>query len=143
MQVVKLKETKIPFNYDCQQLGIPMKFSKKIKVGAIFLTLWFLPVLAGASQESLGSRVKFLDTIESVAWYKIDDQNIIIGWRGVPDNFYAWNHKAAVKASKSSLYTVYVWSVRYSQKDWLPGKGGQLCITTAQMGRFKKSSCKN
>lgn len=119
-----------------------MKKPRKIAIGVLILLLWFLPVLAGASQESLQDRIKFLDDIKNVAWYKIDGQNIIIGWKGLPDNFYDWNHKTAVKASKSSLYKVYVWSVRYSQKDWSPGKGGQLCITTAHMSRFGKSSCK-
>ncbi|MBC8287019.1 MAG: hypothetical protein H8E42_06040 [Nitrospinae bacterium] len=119
-----------------------MKKSKKITAWVLVLAFWFFPVSLGASQKNLQNRIKFLDNIENVEWYRVEGQNVIIGWKGVPENFYSWNHKTAVKASKASLYEVYVWSVRYTQKDWSPGKGGQLCITTAQMSRFGKSSCK-
>jgi len=119
-----------------------MKRSKKITLGILVLALWFLPVSEGVAK-SLEDGVRFLKQVENVEWYRVDGQNIIIGWRRVPDNFYDWNHKTAVNASKSSLYKVYVWSVRSRYKDWSPGEGGQFCITTAQMGRLGKSSCKN
>lgn len=108
----------------------------------LMLTLWLFPVLALANQKALAKRVQFLDNIQKVEWYKIDGRNIIIGWKGFPDNFYGLNYRAALNASKSTLYKVYVWSVRYPQKDWSSGDGGQVCITTAKMGRFEKSSCK-
>lgn len=118
-----------------------MKRSIKITVGVLILALWFLPASAGAFEKTVTNQIRFLDYVENVEWYKINGQNIIIGWKGLPDNFYAYNHRAAVKASKSSIYKVYVWSVRYPQKDWSPGRGGHLCITTAKFGRFGKSSC--
>lgn len=49
---------------------------------------------------------------------------------------------AALNASKLSQYEVYVWAVRYHQKNWSPGEGGQICITTATRGRFGKTNCK-
>ena len=114
----------------------------KTIVAVIMLALWVLPFTAEATQKSLVKRVRFLDDIQKVEWYKIKGRSIIIGWKGIPDNFYGLNYKAALNASKSTLYEVQVWSVRYPHKDWSPGDGGQVCVTTAQMGRIGKSSCK-
>jgi hypothetical protein len=114
----------------------------KTTVAVLMLALWLLPVTAGAIQKSLVKRVQFLDSIQKVEWYKIEGRNIIIGWKGIPKNFYGLNYRAALDASKSTLYEVQVWSVRYPQKDWSPGDGGQVCITTAKRGRIGKSSCK-
>ncbi len=115
----------------------------KTTVVVIMLALWLLPINVGATQNSLLKRIQFLDSIQKVQWYKIEGRKVIIGWKGIPDNFYGLNYKAALNASKSSLYEVQVWSVRYPRKDWSPGDGGQVCITTAKKGRVGKCSCKN
>lgn len=114
----------------------------KTTVVVLMVVLWLFPFTAVANQKGLAKRVQFLDEIQKVEWYKIEGRNIIIGWKGIPENFYGLNYKAALNASKSTLYEVHVWSVRYPQKNWSPGDGGQVCITTAKMGRFGKSSCK-
>ncbi len=114
----------------------------KTTITVLMLALWLLPFAAGAAQKTLVKRVQFLDNIPKVEWYKVEGRNIIIGWKGIPYNFYGLNYRAALDASKSTLYEVQVWSVRYPQKDWSPGDGGQVCITTAKMGRIGKSSCK-
>lgn len=114
----------------------------KTTVTVLILALWLLPITAGATQKALVKRVQFLDNIQKVEWYKVKGRDIIIGWKGIPDNFYGLNYKAALDASKSTLYEVHVWSVRYPQKNWSPGDGGQVCITTAKMGRVGKSNCK-
>ena len=121
-------------------LGKAMK--NKTTVTVLMLALWLLPITAGAAQKTLVKRVQFLDKIQKVEWYKVEGKNIIIGWKGIPDNFYGLNCRADLDASKSSLYEVHVWSVRYPQKNWSPGDGGQVCITSAKMGCFGKSSCK-
>jgi len=118
-----------------------MKKWKKFGMGFLVLGLWVFPVSLLFAQ-SLETRVKFLEDIDNVDWYKVYEKNIIIGWRGLPDNFYGWNHRTAVKASLASLYEVKVWSVRHRQKSWLPGKGGHICVTTAKSCRFGKSNCK-
>lgn len=117
-----------------------MKRWKKIKVGFLGLALFFTSISMVFAQD-MKEGVKFLDKVDKVSWYKIDGKDIIIGWKGVPDNFYGLNHRTAVKASMSNLYEVNVWSVRHRQKDWLPGKGGQICVTTAKFGRLGKSNC--
>ena len=74
-------EIYIPFNINHLLLGTVMNRSKKITLGILVLALWFLPVLAGADQKSLTDEIKFLDGIKNVGWYKVDGQNIIIGWK--------------------------------------------------------------
>ncbi len=114
----------------------------KTMVTVLMLALWLLPITAEANQKNLAKRIQFLDNIKKVEWYKVEGRHIIIGWKGIPDNFYGLNYRAALDASKSTLYEVQVWSVRYPQKNWSPGDGGQVCITTAKMGRFGDSNCK-
>jgi hypothetical protein len=118
-----------------------MKRWRKVVPGLLVLSLSFIPI-SMASAENLEKDVKFLEKVDAVGWYKVDGKNIIIGWKGLPDTFYGWNHRTAVKASLASLYEVNVWSVRHRQKNWAPGSGGQICVTTAKYGRLGKSNCK-
>ena len=48
-----------------------------------------------------------------------------------------------LNASKSTLYEVHVWSVRYPHKNWSPGDGGQVCITKAKWAVLKKVAVRN
>jgi len=118
-----------------------MKRWKRNMVGILVLGLWFIPA-SMVSAQSLEKGVKFLEDIDEVGWYKVAGQDIVIGWKGLPANFYGWNHRTAVKASLVSLYEVNVWSVRHRQKNWSPGTGGHICVTTAKFGRFRQSNCK-
>lgn len=118
-----------------------MKTSIKIILGLLILTFWFIPTSVLASQKAHGG-IEFLNDVENVGWYKVNGEHIIIGWKGLPDNFYGWNYKAALKASKFSRNKIHVWAVRNNQKDWSPGYGGQICITTATKGRFEKTNCR-
>jgi hypothetical protein len=121
--------------------GTNMKNLKKVMLGFLILSLWLIPtstLAAGKSYEG----ITFLDDVKKVEWYKIDGRHIIVGWKGLPDDFYQWNYKTAIKASKLSRQKVHVWSVRYNQKLWSPGEGGQICITTATWGRFEKTNCR-
>ena len=110
-------------------------------LGLLVLSIWLIPTSTLAAGKSIEG-ITFLDDVEKVEWYKTDGRHIIVGWKGLPEDFYHWNYKTAVKASKLSRQKVHVWSVRYSQKSWSPGEGGQICITTAHMGRFGKTNCK-
>ncbi len=80
----------------------------KTMVTVLMPALWLLPITAGATQKNLPKRVQFLDSIQKVEWYKVEGRNIIIGWKGIPDNFYGLSYKAARNASKSSLYEIQV-----------------------------------
>jgi hypothetical protein len=118
-----------------------MKATKKTLTIIFLLVLWLVPTSA-LSVQNLEKGIRFLGDVEEVDWYLIDGKNIIIGWKGIPDSFYGWNHRTAVRASMLSLYKVSVWSVRHSNKEWHPGEGGQICITTAERGRLRKTSCR-
>ena len=48
-----------------------------------------------------------------------------------------------LNASKSTLYEVHVWSVRYPHKNWSPGDGGQVCITKAKWAVLEKVAVRN
>jgi hypothetical protein len=48
-----------------------------------------------------------------------------------------------LNASKSTLYELHVWSVRYPHKNWSPGDGGQVCITKAKWAVFGKVAVRN
>ena len=108
----------------------------------LILALFFIPASTLASQ-SFSQGIRFLDDVKEVEWYMVKGKNIIIGWKGLPDSFYRWNYKAALNASKLSHYKVHVWAVRYNQKGWSPGEGGQICMTTAIRGRLGKSNCRH
>ncbi len=114
---------------------------RNLIAGFLILAFWFIPASTLAGQQ-LKQGITFLDNVEKVEWYRVNGKHIIIGWKGLPDDFYQWNYKTALKASKLSHYEVYVWAVRYHQKNWSPGEGGQICITTATRGRFGKTNCK-
>lgn len=118
-----------------------MKTSKKTLASILLLVLWFVPTTA-LSAQSLDKDIRFLGDIKEVGWYLVDGKNIIIGWKGIPKSFYGWNHRTAVRASKLSLYEVSVWSVRHTRKGWSPGEGGQICVTTAERGRLRKTNCR-
>ena len=118
-----------------------MKRLIKVIVGILVLALWFIPMASLAGQ-NLIEGIKFLDDVKKVAWYKTDGKNIIVGWKGLPDDFYGLNYRTALYASRFSYKKIYVWAVRHHQKNWSPGEGGQICISTAKQGRFGKTSCK-
>jgi hypothetical protein len=48
-----------------------------------------------------------------------------------------------LNASKSTLYEVHVWSVRYLHKNWPPGDRGQVCITKTKWAILEKVAVRN
>ena len=119
-----------------------MKVSKKVRMGIPLLLFLLFPISAYSAQD-VSEKLGFMEGVKEVDWYKvIDSRNIVLGWKVIPDTFYGWNHKAAISASKLSFHEVKVWSVRFSNKSWRPGEGGQICYTLAKKGRVKKTNCR-
>jgi hypothetical protein len=118
-----------------------MKLSVKTIVFVLILALVLIPVSAIAAR-NVSKGISFLNDVQRVAWYKVEGKHIVIGWKGIPDDFYGLNHKAAVRASKLNKKQVHVWAVRHHQRDWSPGEGGQICVTTALRGRLDKTNCR-
>lgn len=103
----------------------------------MLLALWFIPASAFSAQ-NLKSGIHFLNDIKNVDWYRVDGRHIIIGWKGsLSEDFHSLNKRAAQNASRFILNRVYVWAVPAHKKDWLPGEGGQICISTAKAGSVK------
>jgi hypothetical protein len=48
-----------------------------------------------------------------------------------------------LNASKSALYELHAWSVRYRHKNWSPGDGGQAFITKAKWAVLEKVAVRN
>jgi hypothetical protein len=48
-----------------------------------------------------------------------------------------------LNASKSTLYELQVWSVRYWHKNWSPGDGSQVYITKAKWAVLEKVAVRN
>ena len=119
-----------------------MKKSLLIRAGLLFLILWLIPTSALASQ-SLKSGIHFLNDVKKVDWYKIDGRHIIIGWKGnFSNDFYSLNNRTDQNASRFILNRVYVWAVPSHKKGWVPGEGGQICISTAAKGGSVKTNCR-
>ena len=118
-----------------------MKRSKLIIAGLLILAVWFNPTSTLAAKKT-HEGIHFLDDVKKVEWYKVEGEHIIVGWKGLPDDFYTLNYQTALEASKLTRNKVYVWAVRYHQKDWVPGEGGQICISTAAKGVSVKTNCR-
>jgi hypothetical protein len=123
-----------------------MKWSKPIIAALLILAVWFIPTSTLAANKTYTKKtykgIHFLDDVNKVAWYKVQGKHIVIGWKGIPEDFYGWNHRTAVRASKLNKKHVHVWAVRHHQRDWSPGEGGQICVTTALRGRLDKTNCR-
>jgi len=119
-----------------------MKKSQQIIAGLLLLALWLIPTSALAAQNLKGG-IHFLNDVKNVDWYKIDGRHIIIGWKGsLSGDFYSLNNRTAQNASRFILNRVYVWAVPSDKKDWVPGEGGQICISTAAKGGAVKTNCR-
>jgi hypothetical protein len=119
-----------------------MKKSQLILAGLLLLALGLIPTSALAAQ-NLKSGIHFLNDVSKVDWYKIDGRHIIIGWKGsLSEDFYSLNTRTAQNASRFILNRVYVWAVPSHKKDWEPGEGGHICITTAAKSGSIKTNCR-
>ena len=120
-----------------------MKISKLIITALLIL---FIPTSALAGNKTYTKKtykgIHFLDDVKKVEWYKVEGEHIIVGWKGLPDDFYTLNYQTALEASKLTRNKVYVLAVRYHQKDLVPGEGGQICISTAAKGVSVKTNCR-
>ena len=96
---------------------------------------------AGALEKELKKSIKYLEKIPEVKWIKVKKNNAIVGWKGLPSQFNLINTEAALKATQATGRTVFIWSVRHTQKKWITGSRPYLCKTTASRGKVKESSC--
>jgi len=99
------------------------------------------PAHAKALEKALKQSVKYLKEIPEVKWVKVRRNSVILGWKTFPSEFNLINTEAALRGSQATGRTVYVWSVRYTQKNWITGTRPYLCKTTARNGKVRETSC--
>ncbi|KMP11146.1 hypothetical protein UR09_04140 [Candidatus Nitromaritima sp. SCGC AAA799-A02] len=120
----------------------------KSKIIFLAVFFWLLPLAQpglfanNSIETAIVSSLEYLRDIPEINWIVVDNQNVIIGWKGLPALFNMINRGAAVKASNASGYPVHVWSVRHTQRKWKLGNTSYICKTLADNGKIKKSSCK-
>ncbi len=117
-------------------------------IRVLFIALFFVLSLnisstaqAKALEKELKQSIKYLEKIPQVKWIKVKKNSVIVGWKGFPKNFNLVNTEAALKGTQATGRTVYIWSVRHTQKNWITGTRPYLCKTTAKNGMVKETSC--
>jgi hypothetical protein len=116
---------------------------KKVKFLIVACLILALPAIgfANKSDKKVYEKIKHLKKTPGMSWIKVDRENIIIGWEGMPQVFNEINLQMAVEANIERGHKVVVWSVRHKQKGYIVGTRPFLCKTTAQKGKVRKSSC--
>lgn len=96
---------------------------------------------AMALEKELKESVEYLEEIPEIKWVKVKRNSVIVGWKGLPKKFNLINTEAALKGTRATGRTVYVWSVRHTQKNWITGTRPYLCKTIAKNGKVNETSC--
>ena len=101
------------------------------------------PAQSSSFNKNIIKGVKFLDDIDEVEWYRIEERSLIIGWKGVPKDIQHTNPKAAIRGNLATRRKIHVWAVRHTQKKWHVGSGkSYICFVSAINGRVKNWNCK-
>ncbi|GJL79286.1 MAG: hypothetical protein NPINA01_22750 [Nitrospinaceae bacterium] len=99
------------------------------------------PSHANALEKELRESMKYLKEIPEIKWVKVKKNSVIVGWKGLPSQFNLINTEAALKGTQATGRTVYIWSVRHTQKKWITGTRPYLCKTTASRGKVQETTC--
>ena len=92
----------------------------------------------GSSREDkIKNELLYLNDVQEVAWYEVDDNDVYIGFSPVPNDWNLIIRGAALRANKAIDFGVHVWALKGSQRGWRPGKGTYLGEVTARYGRVK------
>ena len=97
---------------------------------------------AGKIEQKVLSKRAFFKDHPAIKWVKVEKENVVIGWQGIPKDFTRINRKAAIEANLAYGRKIHVWSVRHRQKNWVIGSRPYLCKTTAKNGKVFKTTCK-
>lgn len=102
---------------------------------------WSTQSHANALEDELRESIKYLEKIPEIKWVKVKNNSVVVGWKGLPSRFNLINTEAALKGTRATGRTIYIWSVRHTQKNWITGTRPYLCKTTASRGKVKETSC--
>lgn len=94
--------------------------------------------LGGSGRESkIRRELSYLNDVQEVSWYEVDDNNVYIGFSPVPTDWNVIIRGAAYKANKAIDFGVHVWALKGSQRGWRPGNGSFLGEVTARHGKVQ------
>lgn len=116
---------------------------KKVNCLIIVCLILALPGTGFANKhdKKIYEKIKHLQETPGLRWIKVDKENVVIGWEGMPQVFNEINHKVAIEANIERGNKIVVWSVRHKQKGYIVGTRPYLCKTTANKGKVRKSTC--
>ena len=117
---------------------------QKMKFFIIACMILALPTIgfANKTDKKIFEKIKHVQETPGLRWIKVDKENVIIGWEGMPQVFNEINRKVAIEANMERGQKVVVWSVRHKQKGYIVGTRPYLCKTTAKKGKVYNSSCR-
>ena len=117
---------------------------KKMKFLIVACLILALPAIgfANKSDNRVLEKIKHFEDTPGLSWIKVDRENVIIGWEGMPQVFNEINLQAAVEANIERGHKVVVWSVRHKQTGYIVGTRPYLCKTTASKGKIRNSTCR-
>lgn len=122
----------------------------------VFLVLFMLAAICSAivspmargvpSSENSDTKTKdldYLDDLPDVAWYKIVDNDVYIGFSVIDDSLGVIVRAAALNGHKSVGRGFHAWAVDASvaSSNWQPGQPGYVCEATARNGQVQDTDC--
>jgi len=114
--------------------------------GVIIATLgvaWVIGHCCGDSKElrtreaTLREELLYLNEIEEIAWWEVEDNNVYIGFRELPSDWQWIIRGAALRGNKAIDFGCHVWAVRGRAPGWRPGDPGFVDQVTARYGRVR------
>ena len=90
-------------------------------------------------EKTLNGLMIYLDDIQEVDWWEVDDNTIYISFNPVPDDWNAIIRGAALGGNKAIGSGVHVWALNNQRRGWRPSNKGDdyLGNTTARYGKIK------
>ena len=82
-------------------------------------------------------RLKYLDTIDEVKWWEVDDNTVYINFSPTPSDWNTIIQSAALHGNNTINFGVHVWALNNKGRGWRPGDSGYLGNTTARYGKIK------
>ena len=88
--------------------------------------------------EVLAERLSYLTTeVPEIAWVEVDDNDVYIGFKQIPDDMDLIVRFAAVNGNTAINFGVHVWAVPATSRGWRPGTGPYYQEVTARYGRVE------
>jgi len=94
-----------------------------------------------SSRVSKGQKLKslmvYLDDINEVKWWEVDDNTVYISFNPVPSDWNSIIRGAALGGNEKIGFGVHVWALNNKSRGWRPGDSGYLGNVTARHGKIK------